>query len=189
MLNYNEVRPGKIIIMDGEPYLCIDNGVMQKQMRRPVNQTKLKHLVKGTTVEKAFQQSDKVEEADIGKKELKYLYTNRGESWFCDANNPADRVTLSQEILGDMTSYIKPNEMVEGVVFDEKVISIKLPIKVELKVVEAPPNVRGDTAQGGSKQVKTETGLMVSTPLFIEMGDIIVVNTDTGDYVERAKKA
>ena len=188
MLNYNEVRPGKIVIMDGEPYLCIDNGVMQKQMRRPVNQTKLKHLIKGNTVEKAFQQSDKVEEADIGKKELKYLYTNRGESWFCDAENPSERMTLPQEVIKDLISYVKTNEIVEGVTFNDKVISIKIPIKVTLRVVEAPPNVRGDTAQGGSKQVKTETGLMVSTPLFVEEGDLIVVNTESGDYVERSKK-
>ena len=92
MLNYNEVKPGVIVTLEGEPYVCTWNNIMQKQQRRPVNQTKLRHLIKGNVIEYSFQQSDKLEEADIGSRELKYLYTNRGESWFTDPQNPKERI-------------------------------------------------------------------------------------------------
>lgn len=189
MLNYNDVKPGRIVVLDGEPYVCTWNNIMQKQQRRPVNQTKLKHLVKGNVMEYSFQQSDRVEEADVGSRELKYLYTNRSESWFCNPNNPSERIKFEESFVADVLPFIRPNDLVTGVTFEDNVVSIKTPIKVELKVTEAPPDVRGNTAQGGNKVVTLETGATMQVPMFIHAGDVIRINTETNSYVERVSKA
>lgn len=185
MLSYNDVKPGKVIVIDGEPYVCTWNNIMQKQQRRPVNQTKMRHLLKGNVMEYSFQQSDKVQEADIGKKELKYLYTNRGESWFCEPKNPANRMQFEPAMVEKVLQYCKPNDLVTGVTFEDEIVAIEVPIKVELKVTEAPPDVRGNTAQGGSKIVTLETGATLTVPMFVKEGDVIRINTESDEYVER----
>lgn len=188
MLSYTEIKPGKVIVIDDEPYLVVwTSGVVKKQRQKPHNTAKLKNLKTGSTIEETFTQADKIEEAELESRELKYLYNKRDEFWFQDPDNPKERFMLPAEIVGDSILYIKPNDIVEVLFFDDEPISIKLPIKVVLEVKEAPPNVKGNTAQGGTKQCVTETGLKVTTPLFIEAGDKIVVNTETGEYIERAK--
>ena len=186
MLNYNEIRPGVIIVMDGEPYVCISNGVMQKQMRRPVNQAKLKHLIKGTTVEHAFQQSDKVHEADVAKKQAIYIFTQKGQVWFHYVGDKSSRFSLPEDTLADQLQWLMENTEVTILTFEDNPVAVTLPAKVELKVTEAPPNTRGNTAQGGNKVVTVETGAHVNTPMFVETGDVIRINTQTGEYVERA---
>ncbi len=188
MLEYNEILNKKVILLDGEPYEVLDAHVFRKQQRKPVNQTKLRHLITGKVTEQAFHVSEKVPEADLSTKQVKYLYTNKGERWFCSVDNPADRFMLSEETIGVGAQFMKPNMTVEALVFDEKIIGIKVPIKMELKVTEAPPAVRGNTAQGGSKVVTLETGATINAPLFINEGDLIRINTETGDYVERVDK-
>ena len=188
MLNYNELRPGKYIILDGQPYSIVEYNFLRMQQRRPVAQTKIKNLTTGKTTEKTFQQNDKIEEAEIEKKEIKYLYSNKSEFWFSKADDPSKRFGVEENLIGDYYDLLKPNSIIEAVMFNDKIIGVKLPIKIELKVVEAPPAVRGDTAQGGTKQIKTETGATLTVPLFINEGDIIRVNTDTKEYVERAEK-
>ncbi len=189
MLNYNDVKPGKIVVIDGEPYVCTWNNIMQKQQRRPVNQTKMRHLIKGNVMEYSFQQSDRLEEADIGSRELKYLYTSRGESWFTDPKNPADRFKFTEDFVAHALPYIRTNDIVVGVTFEDEVVSIKVPVKVDLKVTEAPPDVRGNTAQGGNKVVTLETGATLQVPMFIHEGDVIRINTEANEYVERVSKA
>jgi elongation factor P len=188
MLEYNEILNKKVILLDGQPYEVLDAHVFRKQQRKPVNQTKLRHLVTHKVTEQAFHVSEKVEEADLSTKAVKYLYTNKGERWFCAENNPADRFMLSQETIGTGGQFLKPNMTVEALVFDEKIIGIKIPIKMELKVTEAPPAVKGNTAQGGSKLITLETGATLNAPLFINEGDIVRINTETGEYVERVDK-
>jgi len=196
MLEYNEVLKGKVILLDGEPYEVLDAHVFRKQQRKPVNQTKLRHLVTGKVTEQAFHVSEKAEEADLSTKAVKYLYTNKGERWFCDEKNPADRFMLSAETIGTGGNFMKPNMIVEALVFDDpaspaeagKIIGIKIPIKMELKVTDAPPAVRGNTSQGGSKLITLETGTTLNAPLFINEGDIVRINTTTGEYVERVDK-
>ena len=188
MLEYNEILPKKVILVGDEPYEVLDAHVFRKQMRKPVNQTKLRHLITGKVTEQAFHVSEKVEEADLSTKNVKYLYTNKGERWFCAENNPADRFMLSAETIGTGGQFLKPNMIVEALVFDEKIIGVKIPIKMELKVVEAPPAVKGNTAQGGSKLITLETGATLNAPLFINEGDVIRVNTENGEYVERVDK-
>jgi len=189
MIDYINIKPKKLIILDDEPYEVLASHTMKKNRQKPSNQTKLKNLITGAVVEKAFRQSDKVMEAEIDTREIKYLYQNKGKWWFCDPTNPKDRFLIQEAQLGNNTLYLKENEIIEALTFDEKIIGIKLPAKVNLKVIEAPPGIKGNTSSGGSKPVKVETGAIVDTPLFIEVGDIIRVNTETGLYSERVEKA
>ena len=188
MLNYNEVTPKKYIDVDGEPYEVISSQVSRKQANKPVNKTKIKSLISGRVTEKVFHVSDKAKEANIETRTIRYLYNNRGEFWFSDPNDPKDRFKLSEDVLGNSIKYLKENELVNSIVFDEQIMNIKIPIKMDFVVAEAPPAVKGNTATGATKQVTLETGLTVNTPLFINEGDIISINTDTGGYTARVEK-
>ena len=106
MLEYNEVLPKKVILMDGQPYEVLEAQVSRKQQRKPVNQAKLRHLITGKVTEQAFHVSEKVQEADLLLKSVKYLYTNRGEYWFCAAHNPADRFSLSEATIGPAGKFL-----------------------------------------------------------------------------------
>lgn len=194
MLEYNEIVERKYIIFNNEPYEVLSSHSFRKQMRKPVNATKLRNMITGKIVEQSFHQSEKVEEADITTKEAKYLYTNRGEFWFADPKDPSKRFKIEESLIGSQSKFLKPNSVVEVLVFtrdDEEegqMIGTKLPIKVELKVVEAPPAVKGDTATSGTKQITLETGAIINAPLFVNEGDTVIVNTLTGEYTERSKK-
>ncbi|HVY73164.1 MAG TPA: hypothetical protein VG984_03940 [Candidatus Paceibacterota bacterium] len=188
MLEYNEILPKKVILLDEEPYEVLDAHVFRKQQRKPVNQTKLRHLITGKVTEQAFHVSEKVPEAELSTRSVKYLYNNRGEWWFCAEHNPSDRFQLADSIVGEPGKFLKPNTIVEGLVFDDEIIALRVPIKVELVVKEAPPAVRGDTSKGGNKLITLETGATVNAPLFINEGDVVIINTQEGSYVERADK-
>lgn len=197
MLEYSEIVERAYIIFNNEPYEVLSSHVFRKQMRKPVNATKLRNMITGKIVEQSFHQAEKVEEADITTKEAKFLYKNKGEFWFCDPKDPAKRFKIDENLIGAQAKFLKPNSLAEVLVFksdddDEDsegmMIGTKLPIKVELKVTDAPPAVKGDTATGGSKQITLETGAIINAPLFVNEGDVVVVNTVTGEYVERAKK-
>ena len=189
MLEYSEIRTGKIIIYEGEPCEVLDNHVARTQMRKPQNQVKLKSLLSGRTWNATFHAADKAEEADIIKRDVKFLFVNKGEYWFCDPEDPSNRFQLSEKIIGDSAKYLKPNENALAVIWDdddeEKIISIKLPVKMELIVTDAPPSIRGHTANGGGKLVTLENGVKLNVPFFVETGDKIRINTETGEYVER----
>lgn len=185
MLEYNEITLRKYILVDGEPFEVMDSHVFRKQQRKPVNQTKLKSLLTGRIMERSFHQSEKADEAELDEKKIKFLYTNRDESWFCEENDPSKRFTLSQDLVADKLRFIVKNSVVKALVFDERIIGITIPIKVELKVTDAPPAVKGDTAKGGNKQITLETGAVISGPLFITEGDVVRINTETGEYAER----
>ena len=184
-LPYNEVKPKKVILWKDEPYLVLEAHVFNKQQRKPVNATKLKNLMTGKVMEVSFHQSEKIDEAEIEEKGAKYIYSRGDEHWFSDPNNPKDRFQIDSEVVGDKNLYIKEGDELSILTFNEKPIDLKLPIKVELKVTEAPPDVRGNTAQGGVKQVTLETGLSLPVPMFINEGDIIRINTETGEYADR----
>lgn len=188
MLEYNEITLRKYIIFENEPYEVLDSHVFRKQQRKPVNATKLRNLLNGRIVEHSFHVSDKVNEAEIEAQNVKYLYTNKGEYWFCEENDPSKRFTLPEAMLGNSMKFLKANSIVEAKVYDEKIFGINMPIKVDLKVVDAPPAVRGDTAKGGNKTVTLETGATILTPLFVAPDDVIRINTETGEYVERVGK-
>lgn len=187
MLEYNEILPKRVILIDGEPYEVLDAHVFRKQQRKPVNQTKLRHLITGKVTERSFHQSEKADEADLSTKPVKYLYQNRGQWWFCSPENPSDRFELAADIVGAGGAFLKTNAVVDALIFDEKIIAVRIPVKVELAVKDAPPAVRGNTAQGGTKQVTLETGAVINAPLFVKEGDILRINTETGTYVERVQ--
>ncbi|MBI4120831.1 MAG: hypothetical protein HY457_01055 [Parcubacteria group bacterium] len=189
VLSYSEIEPKKIILFNGDPYEVITSHVFNMQMRRPVNQTKLRSLKNGKVIEITFRQSETVEEAEIDYQNITFIYHNRGEYWFCEEGNPKNRFKLGEELIGGKADYLKANTPIEAMKFEDEVIGIKLPLKMEFKVIEAPPSMRGNTAQGGGKKVTIETGAMIGTPLFINANDVISVNTETGEYVERVSKA
>ena len=185
LLDYSEITARKYIIVDKEPYEVLENHIFRMQQRKPQNKTKIKNLLSGRIADMTFHQADKVEEAEIETKEVKYLYQSRGEWWFSEANDPSKRFKITEDILGIKAKFMKPNSIYDVMVFDEKIFGIKLDTTVDLKVVEAPPGVRGDTARGGGKPVKVETGAMITVPLFVNEGDIVKINTETGEYRER----
>lgn len=188
MLGMNDLKVGTFFIWEGQPFEVLYSQHLKMQQRRPVMQTKIKNLLTGKVIERNFQQSDYFEEADVQKKEVKFLYSNRGEFWFSEPNNPSKRFKLSEDIIGDSSHFLKPNTLLASLLFNGQIINIELPVKMDFKVIEAPPTVRGNTAQGGTKQVKLESGAVINAPLFIEEGDIIRVNTQTGQYAERIEK-
>ncbi len=185
MLDYNEASVHKYIIFENEPWEVIASHVFRKQQRKPVNAVKLRNLITGRITEVSFHVSDKIEEAEIDKKEVKYLYTNRGEYWFSEASDPSKRFELPEIMLGSGSKFLKPNTVVDAMLFDEKIIGIKMPIKMELKVVEAHETTKGNTAQGATKAVVLETGAEIQVPMFIKQGDVVRVNTETGVYTDR----
>lgn len=189
VLSYNEITQKKVIEYDGQPYEVLSSHVFRMQQRKPVNQTKLRHLVSGKVLEISFHQNETVQEADISSMKATYLYTNRGQSWFAETGNPKNRFFFEEDAVADRIKWIIPNSPVDVLLFKDEPVSISIPIKMDLKVTEAPPAVRGDTATGGDKKVVLESGAVVSTPLFINEGDMLRVNTETGEYVERVEKA
>jgi elongation factor P len=188
MLSYNEIVGGKFIELDGAPFEVLDSHVFRKQQRKPVNQTKLRNLITGKVAEHSFHVSDKAEEANIESRPVKFLYQNRGEWWFCDPEDPSKRFTLPEEQIGKQSRFIKTNSVIETIVYAEKIIGVRLPVKIELKVKEAAPAVKGNTVQGGTKEVTLETGATMMVPMFINEGDTLRINTETGEYVERVEK-
>ncbi len=186
---YTDLKPGTCIVMDGQPCVVLEYEFLRMQQRKPVVKTKLRNLISGSISERSWQPSDDIKEAEIERQKSKFLYSHRGEFWFTEANNPKSRFSLKEEFIGSMKDFLKSNLEVIAIKFDDKIIGIELPIKVDYKVVEAPPAIKGNTAQGGTKTVVIETGIKVAAPLFINEGDIIKINTQSGQYVERAEKS
>ncbi len=189
-LEYSEIREKKIILYDGEPCEVIESHVARTQQRKPQNQVKLKTLISGKTINATFHVSDSADEADIDKKDITFLYHNKGEYWFCDPNDKSKRFKLDEVLLGNAVKFLKANGNVTALVWtneddEEKIIKLSLPIKMNFKVKEAPPAVRGDTSKGGMKVITLENGATLNAPMFIAEGDIVSINTETGEYVER----
>ena len=206
MIGMNDLKIGTFFIIEGQPFEVLFSQHLKMQQRRPVMQTKIKNLLTGKIIEKNFQQSDYFEEADIQKKEVKFLYSHRDEFWFSETDDStaiphrfargetaepstsSKRFKLGNDIIGEASQFLKPNTLISALLFNDDIINIKLPVKMDFKVVEAPPSTRGNTAQGGTKQVKLETGAVIDVPLFINEGDIVRINTQTGEYTERVEK-
>jgi elongation factor P len=188
VLSYNEILPKKVIIYNDEPCVVVSAHVFRKQQRKPVNQTKLKGLKSGKMIEQTFHQNETAREADISTRPIAFLYANRGEYFFSEPDDPAKRFSLAEELVGAVGRYLKPKSDVTALVYDDEIIGTTTPVKVELLVKSADPAVKGNTVQGGSKEATLETGATVLVPLFINPGDVIRVNTETGEYTERVTK-
>jgi len=189
VLSYNEITIKKVIIFNDEPCLVLASHVFRKQKRKPVNVTKLKSLKSGRVIENTFHVSETADEADIENRDITFIYRKGDEYWFHTAGKPAERFALSTDLVGDPGKFIKERSDLKALVFDEEVIGITVPIKVELKIKETVEAVKGNTSGGALKEAIMETGAMVMVPMFINQGDIIAINTESGDYSERIEKA
>lgn len=189
VLSYNEILPKKVILWNDEPYIVVSSHVFRKQQRKPVNVTKLKSLKGGRVVENSFHQNETAEEAELEKKTITFIYESKGEYWFHDTNDKSKRFALAADVIGPGAKFMKVNSEVEALVFDEEIIGVTVPIKVELRVKEAMPAVKGNTSSGALKEVTLETGATLMVPMFIGEGDIISINTETATYSERMEKA
>jgi len=158
---------------------------MKKAQRRVVIQTKIKNLLTGGVVERNFHQGNVFEEAELIKFGAKFLYAHKSRFFFCQSDNPSKRFDLGEEQISSAGQFLKQGQVVEGIIFQNEIISVALPIKVQLKVKEAPPGIKGDRAQGGTKVVTLETGAKINAPLFIQEGDVLEINTETQEYVRR----
>ncbi|MBI1974938.1 MAG: elongation factor P [Parcubacteria group bacterium] len=189
MLTINDLEVGTVFILDGAPHEVMIAKHSHMGRGGSVLETKLRNLKTGTVAQRNFKQADVFEEADVEKAKTLFLYQHRGEFWFSDPSNPKERFKLPEALIGESARFLKPNTHVETLKFENEILAVKLPIKIDLTVIEAPPGIRGDTAQGGSKIVKLESGAELSVPLFINEDDVVRVNTETGEYVERVEKA
>ena len=188
MLSYTDLKKGVLFVLDGDPYEVLEANFVRMQQRKAVAQTRIRNLATGKILERTWQASDNFEEAEVERKKAMFIYANRGEFWFHEEGNPAARFSLSGELVGEQGQFLKPNTPVDTWTFNGKVIKIAMPIKMEFKVIEAPPSLKGNTAQGGNKVVTIEGGAKINVPLFIQQDEMIRVNTQTGEYVERVDK-
>ena len=188
-LSINDLKKDSMFMFQGAPFKVLD--IKHKKMARQgaTVEVRCRNLVSKTIVVKTFFPSDKLENVDIEKRDMMFLYKNREGYCFVDPNDRSKRIMLPHKDIGEISGYLLPNTHVALEFFNDQVIKIEIPIKVDIEVVEAPPSIKGNTAQGGTKNVVVETGITVKTPLFINRGDVIRVHTQTGDYVERIKKS
>jgi len=189
MLSVNDLKNGSVIVIDGDPFTIMSIKHQHIGRGASSSQTRIRNLRTGQVLERNYKASDAFEEADVEKVPTTFLYSHRNEFWFCERGNPKSRFSLSQDTLGESAQFLKSNMEIISLQFEGNTINIELPIKGDYKVIESPPAVRGNTAQGGNKTVTIEGGAKVITPMFISEGDIIRVNTTTGEYAERIKKA
>lgn len=185
MLNLSDIKTGKNIVHEGAPYVVLFHEQSKTGRAGSVLRTRLKNLITGAVLEKTFQGADQVEEADVTKGKAQFLYKEAAGYAFMD-NESYEQFSLSAESLGSATDYLIEGTEITVLYFNGNPVNIELPIKIKLKVVEAPPGIKGNTVSTGGKMVKLETGLRVSTPLFVNEGDEIIVNTEKGEYVSRA---
>ena len=185
MISYSEIEKGKNVVIDNQPYIIIETQRSFKGRGHSVLQTKLKNLKTGNVIAKSFHPSDNLEEAEVEEKEVKFLYNHNDKYVFCYPDNPSERFELSDETLGDKKGFLKQDESIKALIFNSEVINITLPIKIQLKVTDSPPGVKGGRAEAGTKSVTVETGAIINVPLFIETGDVLEINTESGEYIKR----
>lgn len=185
MLSLNEIKIGSIVEINGEPYVVIRSDHHKMGRGGAVLKTKMKNLINGNVLERTFQGNDKIEKADTEKKKANFMYKDTDNAYFMD-NDSFEQFSITVDQVGEKLRFVKEGVDVDVLYFDGKAVAIDPPIKVELRVVSAPPGVKGNSAGNVSKQVELETGETINAPMFINEGDLIRINTETGEYSERA---
>lgn len=183
-VTFREIKKGSTIIIDGEPYEVIDRSFRAKQQREAMATVVMKNLLNGKVLEKNFQSSATCEKANLEEIKAQFLYKD-GDSYYFMNQETYDQFPLNKEQLKEAVNYLKEEIEVKIVTFEGKPVNIILPPEVSLKVIDAPPGVKGDTAQGGAKIVTLETGMEISVPLHIKEGDTLVIKTKTGNFDRR----
>lgn len=202
-ISYPGLKKGTQIIINKQPYEIIEASSMFKGRGHSVLQAKLKNLITNEIIPKTFHPSDSFEEAEILKKEAIFLYGHRDKFFFCflpshhsakggtgskGEEEKSKRFELFKEQIGSVEKFLKNNQSVEAIIFGDEIVNISLPIKITLKVIEAPPGLQGDRSQAGVKTVVLETKAEINVPLFIKQGDTIEINTEKEEYVRRIEK-
>jgi len=184
LISTGELKKGVTIELDGKLYSIIDYSHIKTGRGSAQVRLKLRDVRSGSTIEQTFQAGTKWPRARVERREMQFLYNDGQFFNFMNTEN-FEQVQVTAATLGEADKFLKENDTCELVLYGEEVIGIELPMTVELLVVETDPGFKGDTATGGSKPAKTETGLVVNVPLFVEEGQRIKVNTDSGAYIER----
>jgi len=185
MLSYPDLKKGTKILLKGQPYEILECAPLFKGRGHSVLPAKIKNLITGEIISWTFRPADSFREPEISKIQLRFLYSHRDKYFFCEKEKPQKRFELEKEKIEKAVRFLKENQIVDGLFFAKKLINISLPIKITLRVIEAPPAIKGQSAQAGTKPVTLETGAKISVPLFIQEGDVIEINTETGEYVRR----
>jgi len=185
MLNFNEIKTGRVIKVNGEPFIIIKTDHHKMGRGGAVLKIKCRNLINGNILERTYQGAEKAEEAETETKKANFMYKDKEEAYFMDNGN-YEQFNLPLEEIGEPAEFLKEGVDVDVLYFEGRPVSVSLPIKMEFKVISAPPSVKGNSAGNVNKQVEIETGALINVPLFINEGDIIRINTDTGEYVERA---
>ena len=184
MYTITDLKPGRAVNLDGEPYIVLASQFGRKSQSQANMQCKLKNLKTGAIVARNFQGSEKIAPADVGYRHVQYLYAGQGTRCFMDLET-YDQFELPDDTVGDGTQYMIGGMEMDALMYEEKPIGIKMPVTVVLEVVETMPGVKGDTASGGGKPAKLNSGVTINVPLFVKEGEKIKVNTESGEYVER----
>lgn len=187
MYSTNQFKGGLKIIIDGNPCSIVENEFVKPGKGQAFSRVKIRNLLNGRVVEKTYKSGESVEAADVVENELEYLYSD-GEFWHFMDKTSFEQVAVSEAALGDTIKWLKENDPYQVTLWNNEAIAVEAPNFVDLKVTETDPGLRGDTAQGGSKPATLETGAVVRVPLFIEVGEVLKVDTRSGDYVSRAKE-
>jgi len=184
MITANDLRRGATFEMDGELYRVVEYRHTYLGRGSANVRVKMRNLRTGATIDRTFTPEDRINDVRLELREVQYLYNDGTLYYFMDTET-YEQPAISAEVLGDAVDYLTENMTLQISTHEGEPIDIVLPITVELKVIEAPPGFAGDTATGATKQVTLETGLKITTPLFVEEGDIIRVDTRTGQYLAR----
>jgi len=185
MISVNDFRTGVTIELDGSVFSVVDFQHVKPGKGAAFVRAKIKNVKTGAVLERTFNAGEKVPRARVESRQMEYLYENDGMYTFMDNEN-YEQVELSRDQLGDALKFLKENMTISIQFYQGAIMGVELPYSVELKVIETEPGIKGDTASGGTKPAKLETGHVVRVPFFINEGDILRVDTRTGDYIERA---
>ncbi len=184
MISTNDFKTGLTIELDGDIVQVVDFQHVKPGKGSAFVRAKLKNIRTGAVVERTFNAGEKVPRAHLDRREMQYLY-NDGESYFFMDNESYEQMSISKQQLGEAIKFLKENTNVYVLLYQGSVIGVDLPNFVELEVVETSPGIKGDTASGGSKPATLETGAVVQVPFFVEVGDVLQIDTRTGNYLKR----
>ncbi|MCB1748417.1 MAG: elongation factor P [Gammaproteobacteria bacterium] len=183
----NQFKPGLKLLFDGDPYTIVENEFVKPGKGQAFNRIKIRNLKTGRVIEKTLKSGDSVEGADVVDVEMQFLYSD-GNEWTFMNPSTFDQVAANEAAVGDTAKWLKGQEMCDVTLWNDAPIAVSAPNFVVLRITETDPGVRGDTASGGTKPATMETGAVVKVPLFIEQGDLLKIDTRTGEYVSRAKE-
>jgi elongation factor P len=184
MIDVNDLRKGVTFEYDGQIYKVLEYSHNKPGRGNATIRTKLRNLKTGSTVDRTFQSGDRVQDIRLDHHQVTYLYRDGNLYYFMDTET-YEQPALTAETLGENVDYLKEGQAAKLTFYEDEAIEIELPTAVDLTIVEAEAGVRGDTATGANKLVTTETGLKVQVPLFVNVGDVIRVDTRSGEYLTR----